>query len=109
MNLRSKRFGVQLQKLCNVGRSLDVLPIIINNYCLEFLRASEDRLGRRSRLYLHSLATTNPHLARVVGYGPFSICVIQKEGCPNTGDIIGLMMKYTFYVNRLLLLYIENS
>jgi hypothetical protein len=36
---------------------------------------------------------TNPHWARVVGYGPFSLCVIHKEGlCPSSGDINRLMM-----------------
>jgi hypothetical protein len=39
---------------------------------------------------LQSLVPTNPHW--VVGYGPFSLCVIHKEGlCPSSGDIIGLM------------------
>jgi hypothetical protein len=29
-----------------------------------------------------------------VGYGPFSLCVIHKEGlCPSSGDINRLMMK----------------
>jgi hypothetical protein len=36
---------------------------------------------------------TNPHWARVVG--PFSLCVIHKEGlCPTSGDINRLMMIY---------------
>jgi hypothetical protein len=36
---------------------------------------------------------TNPHWAHVVGYGPFSLCVIHKEGlCPSSGDINRLMM-----------------
>jgi hypothetical protein len=35
----------------------------------------------------------NPHWAHVVGYGPFSLCVINREGqCPSSGDINGLMM-----------------
>jgi hypothetical protein len=33
---------------------------------------------------------------RVVGYGPFFLCVIHKEGlCLSSGDINGLMMKPT--------------
>jgi hypothetical protein len=41
--------------------------------------------------------STNPHWARVMGYGPFSLCVIPKEGlCPSSGDINRLMMKDTF-------------
>jgi hypothetical protein len=37
--------------------------------------------------------THQPALARMVGYGPFSLCVIHKEGlCPSSGDINRLMM-----------------
>jgi hypothetical protein len=44
-------------------------------------------------LQLQSLATTNPRWSRVVGYSPFSLCIIHKEGmCPSTGDINKLMM-----------------
>jgi hypothetical protein len=44
-------------------------------------------------LHLQSLAPTNPHWARVVGYGPFSLWVIHKEGlCPISRDINRLMM-----------------
>jgi hypothetical protein len=36
---------------------------------------------------------TNPHWARVVGYGPFFICVIHTKGlCPSSGDNIRLLM-----------------
>jgi hypothetical protein len=39
------------------------------------------------------MSLTNPHWARVVGYGPFSLCVIHKEGlCPSSGDINRLMV-----------------
>jgi hypothetical protein len=38
-------------------------------------------------------APTKPHWARVVGYGPFSLCVIHKEGlCPSSRDNNRLMM-----------------
>jgi hypothetical protein len=43
------------------------------------LRASDGTLSP-PRLHLQSLAPTNPHWARVVGYGSFSFCVIHKEG-----------------------------
>jgi hypothetical protein len=44
--------------------------------------------GRHRWLHLQSFAPTNPHWARVVGYGLFSLCVIHKEGlCPSSGDI----------------------
>jgi hypothetical protein len=62
-------------------------------YYLELLRASEGTLSRWSR---QSLAPTNPHWARVVAYGPFSLSVIHKEGlCPSSGDINRLMMMMT--------------
>jgi hypothetical protein len=39
------------------------------------------------------VSTDNPHWVRVVGYGPFSLCVIHKEGLYlSSGDINGLMM-----------------
>jgi hypothetical protein len=44
---------------------------------------------------MQSLAPTNPHWARVVGYayGPFSLWVIHKEGlCPSNGDINWLLL-----------------
>jgi hypothetical protein len=35
----------------------------------------------------------------VVGYGPFSLCVIHKEGlCPSSGDINRLMMNTLYKV-----------
>jgi hypothetical protein len=41
----------------------------------------------------HTNNISNPHWARVVGYGPFSLWVIHKEGlCPSSGDINRLMM-----------------
>jgi hypothetical protein len=41
----------------------------------------------------HDCSHTNPHWARVVGYGLFSLCVIHKEGlCPRSGDINSIMM-----------------
>jgi hypothetical protein len=62
-------------------------------YYLGLLRASEGTLSRWSRLHLQSLAPTNQHWARVVGYGPFSLCVTHKEGlCSSSGDINRLMM-----------------
>jgi hypothetical protein len=66
-------------------------------YYLELLRASEGTLSRWSWLHLQSLAPTNPHWARVVGYGPFSLWVIYKEGlCPSSGEINRLMMMILF-------------
>jgi hypothetical protein len=71
-------------------QSLDGCPKI---YDLELLRASEGTLSRWPRLHLQSIAPTNPRWARVVGYRPFSLCVIHKEGlCSSSGDINRLMM-----------------
>jgi hypothetical protein len=59
----------------------------------ELLRDSEGTLSRWFRLHLQSLAPTNPHWTRVVGFIPFSLCVIDKEGLSlSSGDINGLMM-----------------
>jgi hypothetical protein len=39
------------------------------------------------------VSTHHPALVRVVGFGPFSLSVIHKEGlCPSSGDIIRLMI-----------------
>jgi hypothetical protein len=44
-------------------------------------------------LLLQTLAPTNTHWARVVGYGLFSLWVIQNEGLRlSIGDINRLMM-----------------
>jgi hypothetical protein len=65
---------------------------ISNVYYLELLRASEGTLSGWSWLHLQPLAPTYPHWARVVGYDPFSLCVIHKEGLrPSNGDINRLM------------------
>jgi hypothetical protein len=57
---------------------------------------------------------TNPHWARVVGYGPFSLCVIHKEGlCPSSGDLNRLMMMmmiiFLFKQSFIKMLYIDLS
>jgi hypothetical protein len=47
----------------------------------------------KRRFYNDAVFDANPHWARVVGYGPFSLCVIHKEGlCPSCGDIKRLMV-----------------
>jgi hypothetical protein len=62
------------------------------------------RLSRWSRLQLQSLAPTNPHCVRVVGYGPFSLCVIHKESlCPSNVDIkahLQELLKSRFNISR---------
>jgi hypothetical protein len=55
------------------------------------LKPLEGMLSRWSRLHLQSF--TNLYWARVVGYGPLSLCVIHKKGLyPSSGDINRLMM-----------------
>jgi hypothetical protein len=57
------------------------------------------RIKPLDRLQLQSLAPINPHWTRVVGYGPFSLCVIHKEGlCPSSRGINGLMMMMMTYI-----------
>jgi hypothetical protein len=79
--------------IAEVKQHLSVIGWVTKIYYLELLRASEGTLSRWSRLHLQLLVPTNPHWTRVVGYGSFSLCVIQKEGlCPSIGDINRLMM-----------------
>jgi hypothetical protein len=76
--------------IAEVKQRWSVIGWVTKNYYLELLRASEGTLSRWSRLHSQSLAPSNPHWARVVVYGPFSLCVIHKEGlCPLIGTLIG--------------------
>jgi hypothetical protein len=84
----SMRFGVRSRKLSVVSHWMDD-----QKFTIEFLRTLEGMLSRWSRLHLQSLAPTNPHWTRVVGYGPLSLYVIPKEGlCPSSKDINKLIM-----------------
>jgi hypothetical protein len=89
---RSVRLGVQSWKLSNVGHPSNGWPKM---YHFELLRASEGTLSRWFRLVLQSLASTNPHWARVVvGYGPFLLCVIHKEDPSlSSGDFNWLILR----------------
>jgi hypothetical protein len=71
---RLVRFDVRSRKLSNFGQSLNGGTKI---YYYVLLRASEGMLSRWCRLHLQSLTPTNPHWACVVGYCPFSLCVIH--------------------------------
>jgi hypothetical protein len=73
----------------------------LTNILLSRVHSSlEDTLSRWSRLHLQVLAPTNPHWARVVGYGPFSFCIIHKEGmCLSSGDIHGLSFDVESFVH----------
>jgi hypothetical protein len=61
--------------------------------------------GERKRtIYLNILFTHQCALGRVVGYGPFCLWVIHKEGlCPSSGDINRLMMMMKYVINLLLI------
>jgi hypothetical protein len=84
---RSVRFGVRSRKLSTIGRLLDRWSKI---YYLEFFRA----FGKHVKpLVPAAITIVRTHQALVVGYGPFSLCVIHKKGlCPSSGDINRLMM-----------------
>jgi hypothetical protein len=65
-----------------------VIGWVTKNLLAPLSRTSEGTLSCWSWLHLQTLEPTNPHWARVVGYNPFSLCVIHKEGlCPSSGDI----------------------
>jgi hypothetical protein len=64
-------------------------------YYLQLLRSSEGTLSCWSRLYLQSLAPTIPHWARVVGYGPVSLCVIHACA-PAVRILIGVILFYDY-------------
>jgi hypothetical protein len=70
---------------------------VIKNFLCQAPPCFEGTLSRWPRLNFQWIAPTNLHWACVVGYGPFSLCFIHKEGlCPSSGDINRLMMnKYT--------------
>jgi hypothetical protein len=68
------RFSVPSRKFSDVGRLLDGC---LKVYYLEFLYDMESTLSRW--LHLQSLAPTNPHWARVVGYCTFSLCNLYPD------------------------------
>jgi hypothetical protein len=87
-----------------------VIGWVTKNYYLELLRALEGTLSRWSLLHLQSLVPINPYWIRMVGYGPFSLCVIHKEGmCPSSGDINRLMMIESTQTNTVTFLHIHFS
>jgi hypothetical protein len=74
--------------ITEVKQRWSVVGWVTKMYYLELLPC----FGRHAKplvpAALQSLAPTNSHWARVVGYGPFSLCVIHKEDlCPSSGDI----------------------
>jgi hypothetical protein len=77
-----------------------VIGWVIKIYYLELLRSLGGTSSPWSRLHLQSLAPTNKQ-ARVVGYGPISICVIHKEGLclSSSGDINRLMTMLNLIIN----------
>jgi hypothetical protein len=45
-----------------------------------------------AQLQLQYLTPTNPHWARAVDYGPFSLCVCHKEGLSTSSEDINRLM-----------------
>jgi hypothetical protein len=90
--------------IAEVKQHWSVIGWVTKNFISRVSRASEGTLSRWSRLYLQSLATTNPHWTRVVGYGLFSSWVFHKEGlCLSSADINRLMMMVVskkYYLNK---------
>jgi hypothetical protein len=69
----------------------------------------EGRLSRWSWLHLQSLASTNPHRARVMAYDLF-LCLLHKEGLgPSTGDINRLIDDSKILFHHLSLTYLCRS
>jgi hypothetical protein len=68
-----------------------LMQLYIHTYHSRFIPEGE---AEASQIYQNYLALpTNSHWARVVGYGPFFLCIIHKEGlCHSCGDTNGLMM-----------------
>jgi hypothetical protein len=54
-------------------------------------------LSRWSRLHLQLLTPTSSIWAGVVGYGPFSLCVIHKEGLWLSRGTLNRLMMMTYY------------
>jgi hypothetical protein len=88
MALRSVRFGVRSRKLSNV---VHVIGWVTKN----LLSRAPPRFGRHVKpLVPAAFAVVSTHQPALGprGYGPFSLCVIHKEGlCPSIGDIIRLI------------------
>jgi hypothetical protein len=78
--LDSSAVSLLRRTIANAKQHWSVIEWMTNICYLELLRASEGTLSRWSRMYMQSLVPTNPHWARVVVYGPFSLWVIHKEG-----------------------------
>jgi hypothetical protein len=92
MELDSSAVSTLRRAIVEVKQHWPVIGWVTKNYYLELLRALEGTLSRWSGLHMQLLAPTNPHWA-LVGYGPFFLYVIYKEGlCPSSGDINRLMM-----------------
>jgi hypothetical protein len=87
MGSQSVRFGVRSRKLRKVGQSWDGWPKI---YYLDLFRASKGSLSRWSRLYLQSLARTNPHWSAwcVMPRSPY-VWSIRKACALAVGALIG--------------------
>jgi hypothetical protein len=110
LSIRNKSHNTLLptHRVSCVARIYSGIPPIDNEQwsSLSFweLHTHNSRLGVCKLLFIticshYHTNTTNPHWARVVGYCPFALCVIHKEGlCPSSGNINRLMMMMTIQI-----------
>jgi hypothetical protein len=70
--------------IAGVKQRWSVIGWVTKNCLSRATLSFKGTLSHWSRLHLQSLAPINPHWARVVDYGPVSLCVIYEEGlCPS--------------------------
>jgi hypothetical protein len=80
-------------KLISLNSSVIKTKTNYKRICTKFYRKKISLSLTNSKWQTNRKPPTNPYWALVVGYGPFSLCVIHKEGlCPSSGDINRLKM-----------------
>jgi hypothetical protein len=90
MALRAVRFVVRSRKL---EQRRSVIGWVTKNLLSRASPCFGSHIKPLVPAVLAVVRPTNPHWARVVGYGQFSLCVIHKKAlCPSCGDINRLMM-----------------
>jgi hypothetical protein len=90
----SPAVGALRRAIAEVKQRWSVIRWMTKNILSRAPPCFEGTLSHWSRLHLQSLAPTNPYWARVVGYDPFSLCVIHKEGLWLSSGISRLMMMW---------------
>jgi hypothetical protein len=107
---RSVRFAVRSRKL---SKRCLTCQSVIGWVTKNLLFRAPPCFGRHVKPWVPAAFTVvsihNPHWARLVGYGPFFLCVIHKEGlCSSSGDINRpmIMMMIIFRVKPYPTIYI---